>query len=60
MGWHDPFGHLKHKLLPKEVPGVKLAIWLPTTKSQKSPQFCYMQMACDISLESSTWATTLV
>ncbi len=26
MGWHDPFRHLKHKLLPKEVLGVKLAI----------------------------------
>jgi hypothetical protein len=26
MGSHDPFGHLKHKLWPKERPGVKLAI----------------------------------
>jgi hypothetical protein len=26
MGSHDPFGHLKHKLLPKEGSGVKLAI----------------------------------
>jgi hypothetical protein len=25
MGSHDPFGHLKHKLWPKEGPGVKLA-----------------------------------
>jgi hypothetical protein len=33
MGSHHPFGHLKHKLWPKERPGVKLAIWLPTTKS---------------------------
>jgi hypothetical protein len=33
MGSHCPFGHLKHKLLPKEGSGVKLAIWLPTTKS---------------------------
>jgi hypothetical protein len=23
---HDPFGHLKHKLWPKEVLGVKLPI----------------------------------
>jgi len=23
MGLHDPFGHLKHKLWPKEGPGVK-------------------------------------
>jgi hypothetical protein len=25
-GSHDPFGHLKHKLWPKEKPGVKLAV----------------------------------
>jgi hypothetical protein len=35
MESHDPFGHLKHKLWPKERPGVKLAILLPTTKSQE-------------------------
>jgi len=26
MGSHDPFGHLKHKLWPKEMPIVKLPI----------------------------------
>jgi hypothetical protein len=26
MSLHDPFGHLKHKLWPKEGLGVKLAI----------------------------------
>jgi hypothetical protein len=26
MGSHDPFGHLKHKLWPKEGPGIELAI----------------------------------
>ncbi len=26
MGSHDPFGHMKHKLWPKEGPVVKLAI----------------------------------
>jgi hypothetical protein len=36
MGSHDPFGHLKHKLWPKEGSGVKLAVWFPTTKSQES------------------------
>jgi len=36
MGLHDLFGHLKHKLWPKEKSGVKLAIWLLTTKSQES------------------------
>jgi hypothetical protein len=34
MGLYDPFEHLKHKLWPKEKLGIKLAIWLPTTKSQ--------------------------
>jgi len=31
----------------------KLAIWLPTIKSRESTQFPYMQVACDILLESS-------
>jgi hypothetical protein len=53
MGLHDPFGYLKHKLWPKEGPGVKLPIWLPTTKSQESPLFPYVQVACHILLESS-------
>jgi hypothetical protein len=30
---HDRFGHLKHKLWPKERPRIKLTIWLMTTKS---------------------------
>jgi hypothetical protein len=32
MGSHCSFGHLKHKLWPKEGPGIKLPVWLPTTK----------------------------
>jgi hypothetical protein len=39
MGLHDPFGHLKHKLWPKEGPRVKLPIWLLTIKSRESPWF---------------------
>jgi hypothetical protein len=39
MGLHDPFEVLKHKLWPKEGPGIKVAIWLPTIKSQESPNF---------------------
>jgi len=39
MSSHDQFGHLKHKLWPKEGLEVKLTIWFPTTKSQKSPNF---------------------
>jgi hypothetical protein len=55
MGSHDPFGHLKHKLWPKEGSRVKLAIWLQTTKSRELPQFPCVQMACDIPLEISQW-----
>jgi hypothetical protein len=46
-------GYLKHKLWPKEGLGVKLPIWLSTTKSWESPQFPYMQVACHIPWESS-------
>jgi hypothetical protein len=53
MGSHDPFGHLKHKLWPKEGSIVKLSIWPPITKSHKSTRFPYVQMACNIPLESS-------
>jgi hypothetical protein len=52
MGLYDPFGHFKHKVWPKEGSGVKFAIWLPTTKSQESPQFPYVQGACHILLKS--------
>jgi hypothetical protein len=48
MGSHDPFEHLKHKLWPKEKPGVKLPVWLPTTKSQKSTLFHCVQVTCNI------------
>jgi hypothetical protein len=47
----DPFGHLKHKLWPKERPKVKLAIWLPTTKSRELTRFPCVQVACNISLK---------
>jgi len=52
MGSHRPFGHRKHKLWPKERSGIKLAIWLLTTKSQELTRFPCVQMACDILLES--------
>jgi hypothetical protein len=38
MGSYEPFGHLQHKLCQKERSGVKLAIWLSTTKSQELTQ----------------------
>jgi hypothetical protein len=53
MGSHCSFGHLKHKLWPEEGRGVKLPIWLPTTKSRESTRFTCLQRACDILLESS-------
>jgi hypothetical protein len=59
MGSHCPFGHLKHKLWPKERSGVKLAIWLPTTKSQESTRFLDVQATCDIPLKSSRRGLTL-
>jgi len=55
MGLHGSFGYFKHKLWPKERPRVKLAIWLPTIKSHKSPWFTYVQVACHILLENSWW-----
>ncbi len=53
MGSHDPFGHFKHKLWPKERPEVKLVIWFPTIKSRKSTWYPCLQVACDIPLEIS-------
>jgi hypothetical protein len=53
MASHEPFGHLKHKLWSKEGSGVKLAVWLPTTKSQESTQFRCVQVKCDTLLKSS-------
>jgi hypothetical protein len=53
MSSHDPFGHVKHKLWPKEGPWVELAIWFPTTKSRESTRFPCVQVACNIPLNSS-------
>jgi hypothetical protein len=51
MGSYDPFGHLKHKLWPKEGARVKLTIWFLTTKSQESTQFPCVQVVCNIPLK---------
>jgi hypothetical protein len=59
MGSHDTFEYLKHKLWPKEGPGVKLAVWLLTTKSRELTQFPCVQVACDILLESFQWGLKL-
>jgi hypothetical protein len=53
MSSHDPFGHLQHKLWPKERPRVKLTIWLPTMGSRDLTRFPYVQVACNMPLESS-------
>jgi hypothetical protein len=59
IGSHYSFGHLKHKLWAKERSGVKLAVWLPTTKSQESTRFSCVQATCDILLKSSRWGLQL-
>jgi hypothetical protein len=53
MALHEPFGHLQHKLWSKEGPGVKLAVWLSTTKSQEWTRPRCVQVECDTPLESS-------
>jgi hypothetical protein len=53
MGLYHPFEYLKHKLWLKERLGVKVPIWLPTTKSWESPRFIYVQMTCHILLKKS-------
>jgi hypothetical protein len=53
MASHEPFGHLQLKLWANEGPGVKLAVWLPTTKSQESTSFRRSLIECDMALKSS-------
>jgi len=53
MASHEPFGHLQPKLWAKEGPEVKLAVWLPTTKSRESTWFQRLQEKWYMALESS-------
>jgi hypothetical protein len=53
MASHWPFGHLQPKLWAKEGPGVKLAVWLPTTKSRESTSSRCSMIMCDMELKSS-------
>jgi len=53
MASHWPFRHLQPKLWAKEGPGVKLAVWLPTTKSRESTSSRRHLEECDTALESS-------
>jgi hypothetical protein len=53
MASYWPFGHLQPKLWAKEGPGVKLAIWLPTTKSRESTSSRHPIRVCDMALKRS-------
>jgi len=53
MASHWAFGHLSPKLWAKEGPGVKLAVWLLTTKSRESTSSRSPNRECDTSLERS-------
>jgi hypothetical protein len=55
MDLHEPFGHLQHKLCMKQRSRVKLAVWLPSTKSRESTQPRCVQVECDAPLEKSQW-----
>jgi len=53
MASHEPFGHFQPKLWAKEGPGVKLLVWLPTTKNRESTRIQCLQEKCNMALESS-------
>jgi hypothetical protein len=53
MALHWSFGHLQLELWAKEGPGVKLAIWLPTTKSWESTRSQRVMGECNTALKSS-------
>jgi hypothetical protein len=59
MASHWSCGHLQPKLWAKEGPSVKLAVWLPTTKSRESTCFRRALRECDMALESSLWGLQL-
>jgi hypothetical protein len=53
MASHGPFEHLQLKLWIKEGSGVKLPIWLSTTKSRESTSSRRRPKECNTALESS-------
>jgi len=59
MASHCPFGHLQPKLWEKEGPGVKLPVWLPTTKSRELTFSWRRLKECDTSLKRSWWELQL-
>jgi hypothetical protein len=52
MSSHGPFAHLQDKLCAKEGPRVKLAIWLPTTKSRELTRPQCVRGECNTQLEN--------
>jgi len=53
MASHVPFGYLQPKLWAKEGSRVKLAVWLPTTKSRESTSSRRLLKECNMVLKSS-------
>jgi hypothetical protein len=53
MPSHWQFRHLQPKLWAKEGPGVKLAVWLPTTKSRELMPSRHPNRECNTALERS-------
>jgi hypothetical protein len=53
MPSHWQFGHRQPKLWAKEGPGVKLAVWLPTTKSRESMPSRHSIWTCNMALKRS-------
>jgi len=53
MASHWSFGHLQLKLWAKEGPGVKLVVWLSTTKSWESTPSRHPILECNMALKSS-------
>jgi hypothetical protein len=53
MASHWSFEHMQPKLCAKEGPGVKLAVWLPTTKSRESTSSPHPIWECDMALKRS-------
>jgi hypothetical protein len=61
MASHEPFGHLQLKLWVKEGPGVKLLVWLPTTKKSGIDLFPKCAPGVQHGVGKLSWrATTLV
>jgi len=54
MPLHWSFGHLQPKLWAKERSRVKLAVWLPTTKSRESTSSRHPNRECDTRIGSAT------